>query len=167
MTDATASPEEARESARRALVSGLADDALAMSRGTLLDPVPIRSLAGEAAGWMVPVELQGALLGFAHLLPDGSFHRYAAFHAGDGSTDRCPRTRDWLDPAVLLGRAADLAGPDDSLDAPVLSYDGSPDRLAWAIRVTSPLGEQRVVFVAGEAAWVGRSAADSEEPSTG
>ena len=42
----------------------------------------------------------------------------------------------------------------ESAADPYLSFDGAPDRLAWAVPVGGPHGP-RTVYVAGDTAWSG------------
>ena len=153
--NATVSIDEAKRLAARALASGLAEDPLALERGRLLDPVRIHDPDGGPAGWMVPVELGGSVLGFIQLMADGQFHRYASFHGPSRRPDDCPSARDWLDPEAIQQRARAVSGPDERLGMPILTYDRSPDRLVWAVQTTSPDGTPGIVFVAGTSAWSG------------
>lgn len=148
------SASEAMRIATAALSSGAADDPLARDRGQLLQAIRIAAPNGEPAGWFVPVGLEGALLGFVQLGPDGLFRRYASFHGRSESIARCPRASDWVDPEVITERARPLSAPGSELSAPVLSYDKHPDRLAWMIQETSH-GASSPIFVAGTEAWRG------------
>lgn len=146
------SASDATRIATAALSSGAADDPLARDRGHVLNAIPIADPNGESAGWFVPVELDGALLGFVQLGPDGVFRRYASFHGRSESTAQCPRLSDWVDPHVISKRARPLSTPGSQLSTPVLSYDRHPDRLAWMIEEVSD-GGSSPIFVAGTEAW--------------
>jgi hypothetical protein len=161
------SSDDAASAAAAALASGIADDPLARSRGQLQDPVPVVSPAGVPMGWMVPVGLGDALLGFIQLFADARFPRYAAFARPDDSAAGCPSMRDWLDREVIIDRARKVTGGSSTFDVPVLSYDGSPDRLAWLVRATGPDGEVWLVYVAGRAAWLGSPPGAESPGSTG
>jgi len=52
----------------------------------------------------------------------------------------------------------------DRLEPPVLTYDRSPERVAWAVGAVSPSGRRKTILVAGQYAYL---AAGSPEPSTG
>jgi len=147
------SGDDAKRVAKHALDTGMADSALARDRGHLLDPLRIRSPGGAPAGWVVPIGLGDALLGFIQLRDDGAFHRYASFQRNPTTAAGCPPIATWLDEATVLARARAFARPDEALDSPTLAYDHSPDRVAWAVRATSPDGARRIVFVAGTAVW--------------
>ena len=148
-----ASSDEARRVAERALASGQADDALAATQGRLLDPVPIRSPGGGAAGWIVPIGLGGTLLGYVQLDERCRFHRYASFRRSTGTKAEGPTIAEWLDAVTITKRAHTHAEPGETFSAPELTYDRSPDRLAWAVRATRPDGGQRTIYVAGTAVW--------------
>jgi hypothetical protein len=163
MTAGAKNGERARRVAVEVLNTGRAGDQFTRSRGRVLDPVPVRTLDGAAAGWFVGIEFDGRLLGFVQLDTDGRFRRYASFQRRPGSAEGCPLARDWLDPAAILQQARTLADPEDRLESPMLSFDRSPDRLAWAVRSTSH-GREKTILVAGTYAY---RLADSPEPSTG
>jgi hypothetical protein len=133
--------------AEEAIASGMAGDVRGTG-GSLLEPVPVRSPSGEAAGWFVPVARGDALVGFIQVDVAGRFHRSATFAPGAKVG-----TSDWLDVATIEKRARTQVEPDEVLSDPVLSYDGNPDRLAWLLTATRPDGRRRRVFVAGTAAW--------------
>src|SRR5262245_30070482 len=153
MGEGEALGEGARRVAELALETGRADDALAAAEGRILDPVPIHSPEGAMAGWFVPVELDGVLLGFVQVDERGRFHRYASLRGGIVINERGPRVADWLDPETITQRARALAEPMEALSTPVLTYDRSPDRLVWAVRATKPDGRERTIYVAGSATW--------------
>lgn len=147
------SATDAGRLASQALSGGLADDPLARSRGRLLEPVVIQSPDGERAGWLVPVGLDGLMLGFVQLALDGTFRRYATFHSRPLSSAGCPLLADWLDPDVITSRARTLLSPGSRLDDPVLTYDRHPDRVAWLVRAVAPDGTSSAVMIAGADAW--------------
>ena len=148
------SASEATRIATAALSSGAADDPLARDRGHVLNAIAIEAPNGERAGWFVPVELDGALLGFVQLGLDGVFRRYGSFHGRSESTAKCPPVSDWVDLDVITSRARPLSAPGSQLSTPVLSYDTHPDRLVWTVREIFP-GGSSTIFVAGTEAWRG------------
>jgi hypothetical protein len=148
-----ASSDQARQTAERALASGQADDPVAVAEGRLLDPVRIRAPDGGAAGWIIPIGREDTLLGFVQVDESGRFRRYASLRRGTGAGEPAPKAADWLDTATILGRAATLVEPGETLGAPELSYDRSPDRLAWVVRAARTDGQFRTIYVAGTAVW--------------
>jgi hypothetical protein len=141
-----------RELAARLLASGVAGTPA--PGGELLDPLPIRSPGGEPAGWWVGLGAGGKLLGFLQLDEALRFRRFSSFQRRPGDLASCPALADWTDPALIRERARAHAAPDDRLSAPFLSFDANPDRIAWAVPATGPHGEQKVIFVAGNAVYV-------------
>jgi hypothetical protein len=148
-----ASSDEARWAAEQALLSGQADDPIAVAEGRLLEPVPIRSPGGGVAGWIVPIGRGDTLLGFVQVDEAGRFRRYASFRRGTGADEPGPRAVDWLDTATIAKRAGTLVEPGESLGSPELTYDRNPDRLAWVVRAARPDGRHRMIYVAGTVVW--------------
>jgi hypothetical protein len=136
----------AAEAARRQLV----DDPLAL-RAPLADPLPVLTPAGNLDSWFVALTAEDRIVGFFQLEPDLQVHRYSSFQSTRGSVDGCPPAAAWLDRAEIGERARASAGGDQELGEPILSYDGSRDRLAWRVPV---LGGPGAVFVAGEHAYL-------------
>lgn len=148
-----ASSDEARQAAERALASGQADDPIAVAEGRLLDPVQIRSPDGGAAGWIVPIGRDDTLLGFVQVDESGRFRRYASLRRGTGAGEQAPKAADWLDTATIIRRAATRVEPGETLGAPQLSYDRSPDRLAWVVPAVRTDGRHRTIYVTGTTVW--------------
>jgi hypothetical protein len=140
-------------------------DQLARTRGRLLDPVPLVGPGGSLSGWVVPVQIEGRLLGLIQLDEEDRFRRYASFMRRPGSIADCPMVSDWLDRSTILTRASALVAKGDRLGEPVLSFDRSPDRIVWDVPVVSPTGEgPRRIFVAGSHAYI---PSEPTEPTTG
>ena len=115
-------------------------------------PLTVVDAAGRQASWFVPVVSGGLLLGFVELLPWLEHRRTSWFGSPPGSPQGCPSAAAWLDPAVVAARAREHLRPGETVGDPVLSFDGSPDRLAWAVPVASPSGP-RTIWVAGGSSW--------------
>lgn len=111
------------------------------------EPVGILDSSGVQTGWFVPLVDGARIKGFVELRADLQHRRTAGF-----GTPVCAAA--WLDPAVVRNRAERETGPADVLGEPYLSFDGAPDRIAWAVPVGGPRGP-RIVWVAGEATWSG------------
>lgn len=121
------------------------------------DPVPVVDAAGRQAAWFVPLVDAGLLLGFVELLPDLTHRRTSWFGQPPGSPQGCPSAASWLDPTVVAARARPHLAPGEVAGEPALSFDGTPDRLAWAVPVGGPSGP-RIIWVAGNATWTGPAA---------
>ncbi len=115
-------------------------------------PLPVVDAAGRQASWFVPVVSGGRLLGFVELLPSLDHRRTSWFGSQPGSPQGCPSASSWLDSAGGAARAGEHLRPGETVGDPVLSFDGSPDRLAWAVPVASPSGP-RTIWVAGDSVW--------------
>jgi hypothetical protein len=115
---------------------------------------------GTQHSWLVPLEAGGKLAGFAQLLTSLVPLRVSSFQRRPHDFQDCPDIADWIDIQSITARASSLAKPGERLSKPLLTYDGSPDRLAWKIEATSSSGEKRNLFVAGTAAY-------EESPSRG
>jgi hypothetical protein len=136
--------DDARARAEQLLADpGLVDAALARSAvvGAAI-PIVGPGGAGRPERWFVPVVAGNELVGFFVLGLDLTSHRWSTF-------PRRPPAATWLDPDVIGAAARAAAGGDEPSGPPVLSYDGAPERLAWAV----PVGD-RTVFVAGDATWI-------------
>jgi hypothetical protein len=123
-------------------------------------PLAVLNADGSQHSWFVPLQVGTKLAGFAQLLPSLTPLRFSGFQHSPDNYDNCPDVADWTDPDRVLARAKAIARPDEELSQPVLSYDQHPDRLAWRVTATSSSGVSRSLFVAGTAAFEGRSARD-------
>lgn len=115
--------------------------------------LPVRTLVGNMHGWFVPVVAQDRLVAFLRYTLQHVLQAVSSFCRQPGRADGCPLAEDWLDPARIRARVQTLAGPDDNVGDVVLSFDGSPDRLAWAVPLRRTGAKPRWVFVAGDAVW--------------
>jgi hypothetical protein len=132
----------AAEAARQRLV----DDPLALS-ARLAEPVAVQDPAGGLDSWFVGLVAEDRLVCFLQLEPDLRVHRYSSFQRRRGSVDGCPPATSWLDSHEVLARARSGVCGEVELCEPVLSYDGSRDRLAWCVPI---IGSSAAVYVAGE-----------------
>lgn len=120
---------------------------------TLAAPRLISSPAGEPDGWFVPLLASEQLLGYLRFTASGARRGMSSFQRQRGDLSSCPPAADWLDADRIGARARTQAAPDATASAPLLSYDGSPDRLAWRVDFTAPNGRRFSVCVAGTSAW--------------
>lgn len=116
------------------------------------EPVRIRDELGRFHGWFVPLVEGDRIVGFIELDEYLIHRRTSRFAARAGSAEHPPPATWWLDPTTVLEHARPVLGAQERAGEPYLSFDGVPDRLAWAIPVTGPEGN-RLVYVAGTAAW--------------
>jgi len=145
---------QALSSAERALSAGLVGiSSDVLQRGRLLQPVPVLSAADRIDGWVVGFAVDDNLVGLIQFTADMSFHRFASFQRRPDALDGCPAVAVWFDEDAILARAMDAATQGATLTRPVLSYDRSPDRLAWRVEASAPTGETTRIFVAGDYAY--------------
>jgi hypothetical protein len=107
----------------------------------------VQAPAGDLDSWFVALTAEERLVGFFQLEPDLRVHRYSSFQRRRGAIDECPPAAAWLDPSEIGMRARAAARSGEELGEPVLSYDGSRDRLAWRVPV---LGSAAAIYVAAE-----------------
>ena len=150
---------DAKRLAVNLLAAGAFGGALERASGEVLEPLAVRAPDGGPAGWLVGVAIDEALAGFFVLTPQLELRRYSTFLSHPGALDQCPRQADWFDSGRIKARAGGLALPGETLDEPFLSYDGNPERIAWAVRARDAGGTVRTLFVAGDSTWVGRGEA--------
>jgi hypothetical protein len=137
------------EQARSLINSGLFGDALVRRSGRIEEPRAVLSPGGGLHSWFVAVTVGKRLAGFLELKPDLTPMRYSSFQRKAESIDGCPEAASRLDPESVRGAAALHARPDERAGDPYLTYDRSPSRLVWAVRLENPRGEARILFVAG------------------
>lgn len=134
--------DDARRLAADLIESGFIPDARA--KGAELHALQISGPDGAPAGWFVGLVERGLLLGFAQFDLELRFRRYSSFAGAE------PAANDWLEPSMVLSRARERSAADLEFGEPFLSYDVSPDRIAWIVPATGPNGSGRHVFVAGD-----------------
>lgn len=120
---------------------------------TLAAPRVIGSPAGEPDGWFVPLLAGERLLGYLRFTVDGARRGLSTFQRQRGDLSSCPLAADWLDAGRIGARARAQATPDAVASAPLLTFDGSPERLAWRVDFTAANGQRFSVCVAGTSAW--------------
>ncbi|MFB8147720.1 hypothetical protein ACFC1W_13330 [Microbacterium sp. NPDC056003] len=108
-------------------------------------PIAVKDAGGALTSWFVPILAGASVAGFVELLPDLTHRRTSWF-------PDAPAASSWLDPAIIRTRAATALTADEIAAEPTLSFDGSPDRLAWAVPVRGARGDG-IVFVAGDVVW--------------
>jgi len=144
---------------RRALAAG---DAPMPAGAKLLPALPVRTLAGALQGWFVPLVAGDRLVAFLRFTPQHVLAGWSSFMRQSGHIAACPPAADWLDRPTIRSRAQALGAAGEDAGEPMLSFDGVPDRIAWAVPLRGAGATPRWVFVAGTSAWPAQSA--SEKP---
>lgn len=107
----------------------------------------IRSPSGAPDGWWVPLLAGDRLVGYLRFTAGGERRGLSSF------AQPHPLAADWLDAQRITACARTHAEPDAIASTPVLSYDGSPERLAWRVVFSASNGRRFAVCVAGTSAW--------------
>jgi hypothetical protein len=121
---------------------------------TLHTALPIHAPDGRFDGWFVPVVAGQHLVAYLRFTAQVARRGLSSFQRQPGAMTGCPLAADWLDLAHITARASAQAGAGMKPGVPVLSYDGSPERLAWRVPFADGGGQRQDVCVAGSAAWV-------------
>jgi hypothetical protein len=122
-------------------------------RGGINGALPVLAPDGDLRSWIAPVVVDDLIVGYFWTDPSRSDWRYESFQRRPETFDGCPAASLWLDTADIARRAGGLALPGERASPPVLSFDGVPDRIAWAVTLTAPDGRTRRILVAGRAVW--------------
>jgi hypothetical protein len=122
-------------------------------RGAIGNAIAVTDRGGELRFWFVPVVVDDQIAGYFRVGVDLSDLRWSSFQRRPDTLAGCPPATLWLDTEVIRGRALSLAHPGEVASAPRLSFDRIPDRIAWLVRLETPAGEGRDVFIAGYAVW--------------
>lgn len=146
----------ARDVARTALDGGMAPD---LDGGDVGPALPVHHPDGSVESWFVPVTRGDRLAGFVRVTADLRFQAASAFPPGAR-----PAADSWLDSRRVRDMAAGSADGVQVTGEPVLSYDGAPARIAWAVPVRLADGGEATVYVAGASIWQARI---TTEPETG
>ncbi|MCX6922943.1 MAG: hypothetical protein NT154_07000 [Verrucomicrobia bacterium] len=139
--------------ARRLLRQGAAQGTSLTQRGKVLLPLPVLTPQHALESWFVGVAIGERLVGFFQFSPDLVLRRYSSYLSRPDALDACPLAAAWVDAEAVRSRAQALLQPGEQASTPYLSYDQSPDRLAWAVPITTSSGIQRLVYVAGDYAY--------------
>jgi hypothetical protein len=151
--DAASITKKARE---LFMIGKFGDEPLRRS-ATVNCALPVVSPEGELHSWFVPVTVGDRLVAFFQFLSDGIIMRFSSFQHRPGEYDNCPLAEDWLKPDKIKANAATQRQKNETVGKPILTYDLSPDRLAWVVPFTNEHGEVRLVYVAGKAVYTSPS----------
>jgi hypothetical protein len=117
--------------------------------------MPVRTLAGAFDHWYVPVLSGTRLVAFLRFTAHGELRGLSSFVRTPADLESSPIADDWTNPVTVRHRAETLKQEGEAVGDPFLSFDGAPDRLAWAVPLISGT-KRRWIFVAGKAAWAER-----------
>jgi hypothetical protein len=138
--------------AKRAL---RASDLVLPSGARVLQALPVYDFERALHDWFVPVIAQDRLVAYLRFMPEHTLKGISTFARRPERIDDCPLAADWLDEKHIASRARSLCASGETPGEPMLSFDGAPDRIAWAVPLQGSHG-QRWVFVAGRSVWAAR-----------
>ena len=142
-------PATLEQLARRAFAASAPGGSPRASRFVAL---AVHALDGTPDHWWVAALASDQLLGWvrftlAHELRGVSFLPHRPGHPSEFTP-----AADWIDATTVRARAAAFAEPGETAGTPMLSFDGHPDRIAWAVPLQHG-DARRWAFVAGTAVW--------------
>ena len=140
--------------AKELLANGSFGDSALQNKATVLSPLPVTDPGGGLHSWWVPLTIGDRLVAFFQFLKNGTMMRFSSFQRQPGNYESCPLATEWLDANSIKKTAATKIRQGETLHAPYLTYDQSPDRVVWAVRVTHTQEKDRVIYVAGSYAYV-------------
>lgn len=116
---------------------------------TIGDPVIVRTLQREPSYWLVPVALQGRVVGFVRVNMDGRVAAIGAYYRDPHHIAASPRLVTHIDADTAATQAARHTHPTrgETASPPVYVHDGPPGREAWLIEVTRKGRATRWIFV--------------------
>ena len=117
------------------------------AEATVGEPVLVRTAAGEASYWLVPVELHARAIGFVRVTREGEAVASGALYRDPDRLEAAPRVVTGITGAEAREQAAAVVGPEAVLHDPVFVHDGPPGREAWLIRAQQSDGSSRWLFV--------------------
>jgi hypothetical protein len=146
------SSDEARAAAKTSIRDPVlqADPLFApWARATIGDPEIVRTLQHEPSYWLVPVRLQGRVVGFVRVNLDGRVGAVGAYYRDPLHLGSSPRVVTHIDAETAATQAAASVDPalGETASTPVYVHDGPPGREAWLIEVTRQGRATRWVFV--------------------
>ena len=66
----------------------------------------------------------------------------------------------WFDPTAILARLHEKKRPDETVGPLFLTYDRTPERLAWTTVLTAARGTTRTLYASGRAVWEAAAAGE-------
>lgn len=145
------------EKARQLLANGSLGDEQLRRSATVGCALPVLAPGGELHSWFVPVTVGDWLVAFFQFLSSGILMRFSSFQRRSGEIDSCPNAEDWLSLEKIQAHAAIQRRKNETIGKPILTYDRTPDKLAWKVPLTNECGEVRYVYVAGETVYTSPS----------
>ena len=92
----------------------------------------VRTLASVPHHWFVAVVVGERLMAHVRFTLEREPMAVSFFLQHPDRLEASPLAADWLEPELMRSRAASVASADETIGEPILSFDGAPDRVAWA-----------------------------------
>jgi hypothetical protein len=108
-------------------------------------PVLARSPGGTPAFWIVPLEAGTRVFGFARVELNRRVAQIGRFGASADDPSTSPEAAFFRGPPATAMKEIRAKHPTAPISQPQLSYDGSPAKWAWLVKVGDPA--TRFVFV--------------------
>jgi hypothetical protein len=157
--------QRARAAAARLLAAGQPAGERLRESGRIGEALAVTDPAERLRFWFVPVIVEARIAGYFRAEADLSDWRWSSFQRRPDTLAGCPPAALWLDEEGIRQRAQALAQPGEIATAARLSYDQVPDRIVWIVHLRTPLGEERLICVAGQSVWPA-AGADAAPDST-
>ncbi len=120
-------------------------------------PVLARSPGGTPAFWIVPLEAGTRVLGFARVELNSRVAQIGHFGASADDPSTSPEAAFFQGPPATAMKEIRAKHSTAPISQPQLSYDGSPAKWAWLVKVGDPA--TRFIFVT-PGGWYERPARD-------
>ena len=112
---------------------------------SLGEPVIVRTVSGDPSYWLVPIQQQGQVGGFARVMQNGTVSAIGRFGGGPEYPHAWPTTVTGIDVKEAARRAKEKIAEGEKASEPIFVHDGPPGREAWLV----------TTFIAGTAArWI-------------
>jgi len=129
----------------------------ALSGAEVAVPLLARSPGGAPAFWIVPLKAGTRVPGFARVELDGRVAQIGRFGAAADDSSAWPAAAFFQGPPVTVMNEIRAKHSTAPLSQPQLSYDGSPAKWAWLVKVGDPA--TRFIYVT-PGGWYERPARD-------
>ncbi len=119
----------------------------ALSQAEVGTPALVRSPMGDPVHWLVPLVIKDLACGFVQVDLSGRVTRIGTYGAGPKDhASWFPASFFYAPPPNMLTEVEQRFNTLELTD-PILSYEGSPDRMAWRMEVSRVLSTKTVIYL--------------------
>jgi len=122
---------------------------LALGSFTFGDAQPVADAQSVPKFLAVPVVQQSCIFGYFACSLDGKIEEFVSFCDTLTDIQACPMARIWLDQRVVVQTALDHVPQLQNIQQIFLSFDKTPNRLAWRVLGTDENDHPLSIFVMG------------------